>query len=128
MAGGYRGGFRGGGRGSGGSSPRSGRGSASGSKGRASSKGQVKGGKSVQYAIKDSKGNPTYYGTTNNPRQRAAEHKQSGKLGRGDKFEVQTKPTSRRSAERVEAAKLGSHRRQHGSNPKHNNTRDGKFH
>ena len=125
MARGIRSGLRGGG---GRSKVGNGAGRTSSRNGRASSKGQVKGGKAVQYAIKDSKGKPKYYGTTNNPRQCAAEHKQSGKLGKGDKLVVQTKAVSRKSAEKVEAAKLGSHRRQYGRNPKHNTTGDGKYH
>ena len=91
-------------------------------------KGQIKSGKKVQYAIEDSKGRPKYYGTTNNPSRRAAEHRKTGKLGRGDKLVVQTRAISRKSAERVEAAKLSSHRRQHGRNPKHNTTNDGRYH
>ena len=122
MAGGFRGG---GGRRGGGSG--AGRRSSSRSS-RTSSKGQVKDGKAVQYAIRDSKDKTKYYGTTNNPRRRAAEHRESGKLGKGDRLVVETKAVSRKSAEKVEAAKLGSHRRQHGRNPKHNITRDGKYH
>lgn len=100
----------------------------SGSNSRARSKGQVKSGKAVQYAIKDRRGKSTYYGTTNNPRRRAAEHRKSGKLGKGDKLVVETRAIPRKSAERVEAAKLSAHRRQHRRNPKHNTTRDGKYH
>lgn len=88
----------------------------------------MKSGKAVQYAIKDRRGKSTYYGTTNNPRRRAAEHMKSGKLGKGDRLVVETKAISRKSAEKVEAAKLASHRRQHRSNPKHNTTKDGKYH
>ena len=91
-------------------------------------KGQIKSGKTVQYSIKTRKGNTKYIGMTNNPTRRAAEHKKAGKLGRGDKLVVETKAVQRKSAERVEAAKLASHRRRHGSNPKHNTTNDGKFH
>ena len=127
MARGYsRGGYRGGARRSSG-----GRSSArrnSNSRSGARPKGQIKSGKKIQYAIEDSKGRPNYYGTTNNPSRRAAEHKKTGKLGRGDKLVVQTRAISRKSAERVEAAKLRSHRRQHGRNPKHNTTSDGQFH
>ena len=42
-------------------------------------KGQVESGKVVQYSIRDRRGNPKYIGTTNNPRCRAAEHRESGK-------------------------------------------------
>lgn len=90
--------------------------------------GQVRQGKTVQYSIKDRKGNTKYIGSTNNPTRRAAEHRESGKLGRNDKLVVETKPIPRTSAERVEAAKLRSHRQTHGRNPKHNATNDGKFH
>lgn len=91
-------------------------------------KGQVRDGKVVQYSIKDPKGNTKYIGTTNNPTRRASEHRESGKLGQRDKLVVETKPVSRTSAEKVERGKLSSHRQQHGRNPKHNTTNDGKFH
>ena len=100
----------------------------SGSGGGARPKGQIKSGKAVQYSIKTRKGNTKYIGTTNNPTRRAAEHRKAGKLGRGDKLVVETKVVQRKSAERVETAKLASHRRRYGSNPRHNTTNDGKFH
>ena len=89
-------------------------------------KGQASG--VVQYSIKTSRGKTKYIGTTNNPRRRAAEHSKSGKLRKGDKFVVETRAVSRKSAESVEAGKLRTHRRQHGQNPKHNTTNDGRFH
>ena len=134
MARGFSGGYRGGsGRRSSGTGARRGGSSgagrrSSGSSSRARSKGQVKSGKTVQYAIKDRRGNSTYSGTTNNPRRRASEHRKSGKFGKGDQLVVETRAITRKSAERVEAAKLASHRRQHRRNPKHNTTRDGKYH
>lgn len=91
-------------------------------------KGQVKDGKTVQYSIRDAKGNTKYIGTTNNPARRAGEHRESGKLKGKDKLVVETKAVSRPSAEKVEAAKLRSHRSTHGRNPRHNVTSDGKFH
>ena len=97
----------------------------SGSGGRA--KGQMKPGKAVQYSIKGKNGETKYIGTTNNPTRRTTEHRESGKLGQGDKLVVETRAVSRKSAGRVEAAKLASHRRKSGSNPKHNTTKDGKF-
>ena len=123
MARGYRGG---GSR----SSPRVGGSGRSSSKsgGGAKPKGQVGSGRVVQYSIKNSEGATTYVGSTNNPTRRAGEHRDSGKLGPKDKLVVETRAISRRSAEKVEAAKLGSHRRSQGSNPKHNVTNDGKFH
>ncbi|MDE2968618.1 MAG: hypothetical protein OXT51_00725 [Chloroflexota bacterium] len=91
-------------------------------------KGQVRNGKSVQYSIKSSSGRTKYYGVTNNPSRRASEHQKSGKLRRGDTFRVETRPVSRADAERVESAKLASHRRSHsGRNPRHNTTRSGQF-
>ena len=98
------------------------------SSGSATPKGQVRSGKEVQYAIKDSTGNLTYIGTTNNPRRRAAEHRASGTLGSGDKLVIQTKAVSPSTAGKVEAAKLAAHRQTHGSNPKNNTTKDGKYH
>ena len=127
MARGYsRGGYRGGARRSSGGQSSTRRSSSSRSSARP--KGQIKSGKAVQYAIKNGKGDTKYIGTTNNPSRRAAEHQKTGKLGNGDKLVVQTRAISRKSGESVEAAKLASHRRQHGGNPKHNTTNDGKYH
>jgi predicted GIY-YIG superfamily endonuclease len=91
-------------------------------------KGQIRDGKAVQYSIKDQKGNTKYIGSTNNPTRRESEHRESGKVGRKDKLVVETRPVSRPSAEKVEKAKLRSHRQQHGKNPRHNTTNDGQFH
>ena len=127
MARGYsRGGYRGGARRSSGGKSSTRRSSSSHSSARP--KGQIKFGKTVQYVIVNGKGEPKYVGTTNNPSRRAGEHRKTGKLGNGDKLVVQTRAVSRESGERVEAAKLASHRRQHGGNPKHNTTNDGKYH
>lgn len=91
-------------------------------------RGQVRHGKSVQYSIKSSRGRTKYIGVTNNPSRRASEHRESGKLTRGDRFRVETRPVSRADAERVESAKLASYRRSHrGRNPRHNTTRSGQF-
>ena len=101
--------------------------SSAGSKG-STPKGQIKGGKTVQYSIKDSSGNTKYVGTTNNPSRRAAEHRQTGKMASGDKMAVETKAIPRQSSERVESAKIGAHRRTNGQNPQHNKTNDGRYH
>ena len=93
-----------------------------------SRKGQIRGGKVVQYSNQTPNGETTYIGTTNNPRRRAAEHRRSGKLRKGDKLVVETRAMPRKSAERVETAKLASHRRRNGLNPKHNVTGDGRYH
>ena len=127
MAKGYsRGGYRGGARRSSGGKSSTRRSSSSHSSARP--KGQIKFGKTVQYALVNGKGATKYIGTTNNPSRRAAEHRKTGKLGNGDKLVVQTRAVSRESSERVETAKLASHRLQHGGNPKHNTTNDGKYH
>ena len=91
-------------------------------------KGQVRDGKAVQYSIRDSKGNTKYIGTTNNPARRAGEHRESGKLKGKDKLVVESRAIDRSKAERVEAAKLSSHRQSQGGNPRHNVTSDGKYH
>ena len=124
MARGFRG-YGGGGR-SGSGSNRGSR-SASGPS-RGESKGRVRDGKVVQYSIRDPNGKPKYVGSTNNPRARAAQHRDSGKLGKGDQLVVETKPVSRQAAQRVKAAKIGAHRRNHGKNPIHNKTNDGQYH
>ncbi len=91
-------------------------------------KGQIRDGEVVQYSIKDPKGGTKYIGSTNNPARRATEHRESGKFGRSDKLVVETRPVSQTSAEKIEKAKLRSHRQQHGKNPRHNTTNDGQFH
>ncbi len=91
-------------------------------------KGKVKNGKSVQYSIKGADGQTKYIGTTNNPSRRAGQHKKSGKLGSGDRLVVETRPTFRSKAERVEKEKLKSFRQNNGRNPQHNVTNDGKHH
>jgi len=91
-------------------------------------KGQVKKGKSVQYSIKGGDGQTKYIGTTNNPSRRAGQHKKSGKLEPGDRLVVETRPTSRTKAERVEKAKLKSFRQNNGRNPQYNKTNDGQYH
>ena len=125
----------------GGGSPRGGGGRPGGDRGKASGsrsnsggaaaakpKGQVNSGKTVQYAIQDSRGNTKYIGSTNNPTRRAAQHQQSGKMQPGDKLRVETKAIPRKVAEKAEAAKLASHRQNHGQNPRNNKTNDGRFH
>ena len=118
----------------GGSSPRSsgrpqssGRGRPAGHS-KAAPKGQIKDGKAVQYAIKGKTGETKYIGSTNNPTRRAAQHQQSGKMKRGDRLEVQSKPVSRQQANSLEAGRLSGHRKAHGGNPERNHTNDGQYH
>ena len=59
-----------------------------------SSKGRIGGGKTVQYSVKNSRGSTKYVGSTNNPRARAAQHRESGKMGAGDKLVVETRGIS----------------------------------
>ena len=91
-------------------------------------KGQVRNGKVVQYSIKDAQNNTKYVGTTNNPRRRAAQHKESGKVQAGDRLVVETRGVSRQQAEGQEGSKLETYRWTHGRNPEHNKTPDGKYH
>ena len=82
-----------------------------------------KGGTVRGYALRDRKGRIKYYGVTNSPSRRAAEHKQDGKRG---KLKVETRPMSRAYARRWEARKLAVYRKNHrGKNPVHNKTRSG---
>ena len=75
------------------------------------------------YSLRDGRGRPTYYGVTNDPRRRAAEHKQDGKRG---KLKVETRSMSRAYGRRWEGKKLARHRKTHrGRNPVHNKTRSG---
>ena len=75
------------------------------------------------YSLRDRKGRPTYFGVTNDPSRRAAEHKRDGKRG---KLNVETRPMSRAYARSWEKRKLARHRKTHrGRNPVHNKTRSG---
>ena len=91
-------------------------------------KGRVRHGKTVQYSRRDRSGATKYIGTTNNPTNRVSQHRETGKLEPGDKVVVETRPIPRKSAERVESAKLRTYRQEHGHSPKHNVTKDGRFH
>ena len=93
-----------------------------------SPKGQIKGGQAVQYAVKGKNGQTKYIGKTNNPRRRAVQHRESGKMGPNDKLEVQSKAISHGKAERLESGRLKGYRQEHGHNPQHNTTNDGQFH
>lgn len=81
-------------------------------------------GRAVQgYSLRDRKGRPTYFGVTNDPSRRAAEHKRDGKRG---KLKVETRRMSRAYARSWEKRKLARHRKTHrGKNPVHNKTRSG---
>ena len=126
MARGYQGASRGGSKSGGAKS--GGQGQRRAGAGGAKPKGQVRSGKTVQYSIKDARGNTRYIGTTNNPSRRTGEHAETGTLRRRDTLVVETHPIPRQTAERVEAAKIAAHRRRTGSNPQRNKTRDGKYH
>ena len=132
MGGGRSGGFRSssGGRRSGG--PRRGASSSAGrSRGRRSHSNSKpkssRGGVSV-YSLYSSSGKRTYVGSTIDPNRRAAQHTKHGKLEKGGKMVVESKPMSRKSAERLEAKKIQGYRRRIGKLPKHNKTGDGQYH
>ena len=75
------------------------------------------------YSLRDGRGRPTYYGVSNDPNRRSAEHKRDGKRG---KLKVETRPMSRGYARSWEKRKLARHRKTHrGKNPVHNKTRSG---
>ena len=80
------------------------------------------------YSIYDSKGIRTYVGSTNNPERRADQHRKSGKLAKGGKLAVESKPISRKAAERLEAKKIQGYKRRTGRLPEHNKTADGRYH
>ena len=113
--------------GSGGSRAGGGRARGGGSR-QQTTKGQVRDGKVVQYAVKGKSGATKYVGTTNNPTRRAAQHQQSGKMQPGDSLEVQSRPLPRGKAENLESGRLKGHRQAQGRNPQHNTTNDGKYH
>ena len=91
-------------------------------------RGQIRNGKVVPYAVENKRGKTVYIGSTNNPRRRVVEHRQSGKMRKGDKLVPLSRPTSRRSAERIESARIGAHKRRNGAIPQRNRTGDGRFH
>ena len=75
------------------------------------------------YSLRGRNGRINYVGVTNNPGRRATEHKQSGKRG---SMKVETRGMSREAAQRWEARRLDTYRRNHeGKNPPSNRTRGG---
>ena len=82
----------------------------------------------VAYSIYNSRGKRTYVGSTNNPERRAAQHAKNGKLKRGSKMVVESKPMSRKAAERLEAKKIEGYRRRTGQLPRTTKTSDGQYH
>ena len=114
-----------------GSSQRGASGSANRSRRRGSSgKAKPKSSKSgvVAYSLYDLDGKRTYVGSTNNPKRRASQHADTGKLENGGKMVVESKPMSRKAAERLEVQKVQGYRRRTGKLPKHNKTGDGQYH
>ena len=93
-----------------------------------STKGHIKEGKVVQYAVKNKAGQTTYIGSTNNPTRRAAQHLKSGKMQPSDKLQIQSRAIPRAKAEGLEKGRLEGHRRTNGRNPQHNVASDGQFH
>ena len=79
------------------------------------------------YSLYDSSGKRTYVGSTNNPARRTSEHAKSGKLAKGGKLKVESKPLSRQAAQRLEAKKIQGYRQRTGSLPKYNRTADGQY-
>ena len=82
----------------------------------------------VTYSIYNSSGKRTYIGSTNNPERRAAEHARDGRLTRGGEMVVESRPTSRDAAQRLEAKKIQGYRRRTGKLPRLNRTSDGQHH
>ena len=75
------------------------------------------------YTLRGRNGRINYVGVTNNPRRRAAEHRQNGKLGW---MKVENWPMSREAGDSWEAGRLAVYRRYHGGkNPPQNKTRSG---
>ena len=75
------------------------------------------------YSLRGRNGGINYVGVTNNPGRRATEHKHSGKRG---SMKVETRGMSREAAQRWEARRLDTYRRNHGGkNPPSNRTRSG---
>ena len=75
------------------------------------------------YTLRGRNGRVNYVGVTNNPGRRASEHKEGGKRG---SMNVETRGMSRESAQRWEARRLETYRRNHsGKNPPSNRTRSG---
>ena len=82
----------------------------------------------VAYSIYNFRGKRIYVGSTDNPGRRAAQHARDGKLSRGGKLVVESRPMSRKAAQLLEAKKIQGHRRRTGKLPRHNRTSDGQYH
>jgi predicted GIY-YIG superfamily endonuclease len=77
----------------------------------------------VTYELKEGK-KVVYRGTTNNPEEREAEHKSSGK--RFSKLTVTSRKMTADGAKKREAESLSKYRKSHGGkNPKYNKDSDG---
>lgn len=81
----------------------------------------------VAYSIYDRNDRRTYIGTTNNPRRRASEHVESGKLPPGGKLVVESSKMTRKSAEKLEGRKIRGYRNRTGKLPKSNSTSNGRW-
>lgn len=70
------------------------------------------------------KGKKVYIGESENPEERAEQHRQGGK--KFDRVNVTSRPMKKENAEKREADRLEAYRRGHGGkNPKYNKTDDG---
>ena len=74
------------------------------------------------YSLRQGSKPPSYFGTTQNPSRRAAQHRRDGKRG---EMHVEAEFDSHRAARRSEASRLFHHRRKHGQNPEYNKTDSG---
>lgn len=80
----------------------------------------------VGYTLRCQRNRVLYFGITNNPRAREAEHRLDGK--RFDHLNVETRPMSRDYAEAWEARRIANYRDYVGRNPHYNRTADGQYH
>ena len=77
------------------------------------------------YTLRGRNGRVRYFGVTNNPSRRAAQHKHDGKTG---KMHVEKTYVKRTDALKWERQKLAAYRRRHGGkNPPLNKTRSGSW-
>ena len=77
------------------------------------------------YTLRGRNGRVRYFGVTNDPSRRAAQHKRDGKTG---EMRVEKTHTSRGAALKWERGKLAAYRKRHaGKNPPLNKTRSGSW-
>ena len=87
---------------------------------------KLRGGEVAVYQVVGPDGYVKYIGSSNNPRFRAVEHLESGKVAMGDVIHIIGRYKTRHAAEAAEETAIRRFRNTHGRNPPGNMTRDGR--